>query len=104
MTGAATITSSYDTNGSLTSQSGNGSSRTQSWDVRGRLSGATVDGVVASYTYTPDGIRSSVTEAGSTVAYVIDGMGPSGYAQVVEERAGCWRRATCTAWVRTPSV
>lgn len=84
-TGSTTVTYGYDSNGSLTSQSGGGSSRTQSWDARGRLSGAVVDGVTTSYTYTSDGIRSSVTENGTKVDYLIDVMTPSGYAQVVEE-------------------
>ena len=83
--GSSSINYGYDSNGSLTSQSGGGSSRIQSWDVRGRLKGATVDGVTTSYEYTPDGIRSSITEGSSTTDYIIDGMTPSGYAQVVEE-------------------
>jgi RHS repeat-associated protein/fimbrial isopeptide formation D2 family protein/uncharacterized repeat protein (TIGR01451 family) len=89
VTGSKTTTFAYDKNGSLTSQSqsGGGSTRTQSWDSRGRMSGATVDGVTTSYNYTPDGIRSSVTENGTKVDYIIDSMTPSGYAQVVEELA-----------------
>ena len=83
--GSSTINYGYNSNGSLTSQSGGGSSRTQNWDIRGRLSGAVVDGVSTKYEYTPDGIRSSVTEGSATTDYIIDGMTPSGYAQVVEE-------------------
>ena len=83
--GSTTNNYGFDSNGSLTSQSGGGSSRTQNWDIRGRLDGAIVDGVTTSYEYTPDGIRSSVTEDSSTTDYIIDGMTPSGYAQVVEE-------------------
>jgi RHS repeat-associated protein len=82
--GSTTINYGYDSNGSLITQMG----RTQSWDLRGRLSGATVDGVTTSYRYTPDGIRSSVTEGSTTIDYIIDGMTPSGYQQVVEETAG----------------
>jgi RHS repeat-associated protein len=83
-TGGTTINYSYDSNGSLITQTG----RTQSWDLRGRLSGATVEGQSANYRYTPDGIRSSVTEGGTTIDYIIDGMTPSGYQQVVEETSG----------------
>jgi RHS repeat-associated protein len=83
-TGTTTIEYGYDSNGSLITQTG----RTQSWDLRGRLSGATVDGTTTSYRYTPDGIRSSVTEGSTTIDYIIDGMTPSGYQQVVEERDG----------------
>jgi RHS repeat-associated protein len=83
-TGSTTINYGYDSNGSLIIQTG----RTQSWDLRGRFSGATVDGKSTSYRYTPDGIRSSVTEGSTTIDYIIDGMTPSGYQQVVEERDG----------------
>ncbi|MGL4421259.1 MAG: RHS repeat-associated core domain-containing protein, partial [Gemmataceae bacterium] len=40
----------------------------------------------AQYRYTPEGIRSAVTEGTNTTLYVIDILGPSGYAQVIEER------------------
>ena len=83
--GTTTINYGYDSNGSLTTQSGNGSNRTQSWDIRGRLDGATVDGVTTNFEYTSDGIRSSVMEGSSSTDYIIDGMTPSGYAQVIEE-------------------
>jgi RHS repeat-associated protein len=82
-TGATTISHGYDSNGSLTSKG----SDTFAYDVRGRLAGSSVNGVSSSYRYTVDGIRSSVTENGSTVDYLIDGQSPSGYAQVIEERA-----------------
>jgi YD repeat-containing protein len=86
-TGSTTINYGYDDNGSLITQNGNGSSRTQAWDVRGRLQSAVVDGVVTSYDYTSDGIRSRVSVDGVTANYIVDSMTPSGYAQVVEELA-----------------
>jgi RHS repeat-associated protein len=86
-TGAVTITYSYDSNGSLIMRTDGTATTTHEWDVRGRLVGADVDGTATSYKYTPGGIRSAVTEGGSTVEYIIDGMTPSGYQQVVEERA-----------------
>jgi RHS repeat-associated protein len=54
-----------------------------------------VDGVVTSYDYTSDGIRSRVSVDGVTADYIVDSMTdyivdsmtPSGYAQVVEELA-----------------
>jgi RHS repeat-associated protein len=93
-----TITYGYDANGSLTSRTGyQGDSATYTTDIRGRLTDATVnDGkgkvTVAEYNYTPDGIRSAVTESVNggpavTTQYLIDGLSPSGYAQVIEERA-----------------
>jgi hypothetical protein len=39
----------------------------------------------AGYQYTPEGIRSLMTENGTTTVYTIDGMSPSGYAEIVEE-------------------
>jgi RHS repeat-associated protein len=91
-----TITNGYDHNGSLTlRQTTSGSKTEQTWDLRGRQSGATVyqlqSGVwvvqtTASYQYTAEGIRSRVTENGTTTLHTIDGLSPSGYAQVIEER------------------
>jgi RHS repeat-associated protein len=92
-----TITYGYDHNGSLTLRQPTTGSRTQqTWDLRNRLTGATVSqfqsGVgwavqtSASYQYTADGIRSRVTENTVPTLYTIDGLSPTGYAQVVEER------------------
>jgi RHS repeat-associated protein len=61
---------------------------TQDWDTRGRLLQVR-DGsnaVISSYRYGPDGIRSAVTQGANTLLYAVDAMGPSGYAQVIEER------------------
>jgi YD repeat-containing protein len=96
-TAAVTITYSYDSNGSLIMQVGGGETSTFDWDIRGRLIGATVSKsgttTVAEYRYTPAGIRSSVTETvnggqPTTTLHIIDTLGPSGYAQVVEEGRG----------------
>jgi RHS repeat-associated protein len=89
-TGSTVVSYGYDKNGSLKTQSStNGDSMTYTWDVRGRLSSATVvkGGVTteASYQYDVNGIRSGVTENGVTTKYVLDQMSPSGYPQVVEE-------------------
>jgi RHS repeat-associated protein/uncharacterized repeat protein (TIGR01451 family) len=91
-----TITYGYDHNGSLTLRQTTSGSRTQqTWDVRNRLAGASVatwngtgwaPQTSAAYQYTADGIRSRVTENAVTTLYTIDGLSPSGYAQVVEER------------------
>jgi RHS repeat-associated protein len=89
-TGSQTTAYGYDANGALTTLHKNGALQPrQVWDVRGRLAELRdgSDVLLAAYRYTPDGIRSEVTEGGSTVAYIIDGLSPSGYAQVIEERA-----------------
>jgi RHS repeat-associated protein len=97
-----TITYGYDANGSLTSRQtaplvGSAQKTDETWDLRGRQSGATVstwNGTIwvvqttAGYKYTADGIRSSVTENAVTTMYAIDAMSPSGYAQVIDELVG----------------
>ncbi|MGL4424278.1 MAG: RHS repeat-associated core domain-containing protein, partial [Gemmataceae bacterium] len=88
-TGSTTITHGYNANGSLTTKHVNGVLQSeQAWDVRGRLEGLkdASGNWTAQYRYTPEGIRSAVTEGTTTTLYVIDILGPSGYAQVIEER------------------
>ncbi|MBX9580312.1 MAG: putative Ig domain-containing protein [Gemmataceae bacterium] len=88
----------YDANGSLTTRTGygpdgttpTGETATYSWDLRGRLAGASVTpaggpAATTAYKYTPAGIRSRVTENGVVTRYVVDGRSPSGFAQAVEE-------------------
>jgi RHS repeat-associated protein len=90
-TDGATISYGYNTNGSLIIRQGGGEDASYDWDLLGHLIGATVtkDGTTTetSYRYTPNGIRSSVSENGVTTDYLIDALSPSGYAQVIEERA-----------------
>ncbi|MGL4419249.1 MAG: HNH/ENDO VII family nuclease, partial [Gemmataceae bacterium] len=88
-TGSTTITHGYNANGSLTTKHVNGVLQSeQAWDVRGRMEGLkdASGNWTAQYRYTPEGIRSAVTEGTTTTLYVIDILGPSGYAQVIEER------------------
>ena len=80
-----TITNGYNSNGSLITKTQGSQTDTYSWDVRGRMIGSSVNGVLSSYQYTPDGIRSAVTGGSNTTLYIVDEMSPSGYAQVVEE-------------------
>jgi RHS repeat-associated protein len=75
------------------------SKTTFSYDAQGRLSGATIDAdgdgtaeTSLAYKYGPDGVRieQKETEDGGvavTHAYVVDANNPTGYAQVLEERA-----------------
>jgi RHS repeat-associated protein len=84
VTGSETMAFGYDANGSLTTQTKDGVLQsTQVWDARGRLVGLKVGNntTAAEYTYTPSGIRSSVSDT----KYIIDSQSASGYAQVVEE-------------------
>jgi RHS repeat-associated protein len=64
--GAKTI--SYDGASNITA---NGSD-TYSWDWAGRMASSTVGGAIANYTYDGDGVRTAVTNVGSTTNYVWD--------------------------------
>ncbi len=86
----------YDVNGNQTSQTNpDGSTVTYQFDLRGRMVQATAKtsagGVlyVESLTYNADGIRTSTTlnqnSTTTTNRYLIDGLNPTGYAQVLEE-------------------
>ena len=84
--GGVTTKYGYDPNGSQTTKTVSGLvESTQAWDARGRLASATVAGKSVSYAYTADGVRSGVVQGGVATGYVVDGMNPSGYSQVVEE-------------------
>ncbi|MCZ2343880.1 MAG: hypothetical protein LC104_19095 [Bacteroidales bacterium] len=88
-TGSQVVSYTYDANGSLTMKVGGGEIASYDWDAMGRMASATVttDGVTTTngYRYTADGIRAAVTDGAVTTRYVVDGMSPSGYAQVVEK-------------------
>jgi YD repeat-containing protein len=104
-TGSVTLEYGYDANGSLTTKHEDSVLQTeQVWDVRGRLAGLKDDGGdwLAQYRYTPDGIRSAVTEGVTTTLYIIDVLGPSGYAQVIEERTSLG--VIVASYVYGPSV
>ena len=84
--GGVTTKYGYDPNGSQTTKTVGGVLHsTQVWDARGRLASAVVDGKSVGYSYTEGGIRSGVVQDGVATGYVVDGMNPSGYSQVVEE-------------------
>src|SRR5579875_3829560 len=92
-----TTTFGYDVNGNLTGRTNpDGSTVTYTFDLRGRMVEAiakTSAGVVIydeSLTYNPDGIRTSSTLSQNggnptTSYYLIDGLNPTGFAQVLEE-------------------
>lgn len=89
--GDVAVTSTYDAKGnrlSRVSSSGDGSFYT--WDALGRLESVTIvsSGVssVVSYTYTPDGQRSSRTTEDGELKFVVDTARE--YAQVVAEYTG----------------
>ena len=87
--GAGTLAVGYDANGSLTTTTKDGLLQsTRVYDARGRLAELR-DGVgatAATYRYTVDGLRAGQTEGGATTLHLVDGLSPSGFGQVVEER------------------
>ncbi|MCZ2343878.1 MAG: RHS repeat-associated core domain-containing protein [Bacteroidales bacterium] len=87
--GLEVVSYTYDANGSLTMKLGGDEVASYDWDAMGRMASATVteDGVTTAngYRYTADGIRAAVIDGAVTMRYVVDGMSPSGYAQVVEK-------------------
>jgi len=59
-------TYSYDVDGNLTARG----SDTLAWDWNNQLSGATVNGTTADYTYDGNGNRVSATTGGATTSYL----------------------------------
>jgi RHS repeat-associated protein/uncharacterized delta-60 repeat protein len=90
-----TTTSSYDANGSLTSQTHGSSNQKYTYDKRNRLVGFDANGNNSlsdtgdvAYAYDPDGNRIAETTVGAASEYdLIDSANPTGYAQVLEESA-----------------
>ncbi|MDR3636966.1 MAG: hypothetical protein P4L84_24390, partial [Isosphaeraceae bacterium] len=92
---AVNATYLYDANGSTLSVSGTGVDQTTyTWDVEGRMIGATVtaQGTNATYTYDDAGDRVSQTVGGTTTTYLNDPNGA--YDQVLEEYTGGMLAAT----------
>ena len=70
---------SHDANGQVTADETGGA---YTWDVRGRLSGLTRNGVSASFLYDQDDLRISKTVGSTTTSYLLDGD------EVVRETTG----------------
>jgi YD repeat-containing protein len=82
---AGATTYDYNANGSMTRKG----SDTFGWDVRNRMTSATVAGSATRYTYDHRGQRlSQRTGTGTTTYYVNDNNNPTGFPQVLEERKG----------------
>jgi RHS repeat-associated protein len=77
-------TDKYDANGNTTNSAGTNFQ----YDVMNHITNATINGSQVVMTYDGDGNRVSKTMAGVTVYYLVDGVNPSGYAQVLEEYRG----------------
>ena len=75
--------------GSAFPWTGSASDEVYTWDLRGRMKNATVDGTTTTFAYDSNGVRTakSVTSGTTTTTtrYVNDAQNPTGYAKAVEE-------------------
>jgi YD repeat-containing protein len=88
----------YDNNGSITSETRNGTTTGYVWDLRNRLAGIDAnnngslnDSVDTKYGYDEEGQRVSEQpgNSGATARYFVnDKDNPTGYPQIIEERTG----------------
>lgn len=85
---AANLTFSYDDNGNTTRISDGTAFADYTYDIENRLRSVTESGIATSYSYDADGNRVEQSGPAGDVAYLIDQMNPTGYAQVLEERNG----------------
>ncbi len=86
--GTTTVTNyAYDANGSTTSVTQGSNVTSYTWDLRGRMASATVNGTTTLYGYGSDGIRVSETTGTAAIHYVNDKANPTGYSQILEEKA-----------------
>jgi RHS repeat-associated protein len=86
--GATNVTFTYDANGSQVTQVfPNEPSRTDTftWDLRGRMSGATIGGTTTSYGYSSQGHRVKQTTGSTVTTQLYDPLNPTGYAKPIEE-------------------
>jgi RHS repeat-associated protein len=72
----------YDANGNTASSDG----RTYAYDFENRL--VSVNGGEVTVVYDGDGNRVAKTAGGTTTAYLVDDLNPTGYLQVLEELSG----------------
>ncbi len=83
------ITYVYDGNGSLESQTQNGSTTAYVYDLRNRLKTVTADSVTTTYGYSPEGSRvRRQIGTGTPTVYLIDPANPTGYSQILQETTG----------------
>src|SRR6185437_16695970 len=72
-------TENYDANGNVLSSGG----KTFAYDSENRLK--SMNGGAVTIVYDGDGNRVAKTASGVTTRYLVDGLNPTGYPQVVEE-------------------
>lgn len=80
----------YDANGSMVEANRTGTSpqaSTSAYDLRNRLTNATVAGVATTYGYDSDGNRVSRTTTAGTSYVLVDGNNLTGYNRTLEESA-----------------
>jgi RHS repeat-associated protein len=76
----------YDDNGSMITQDHGSEHDTYTWDLRNRMSSATVDGVTTNYAYDNDNVRVAKISGGNTELFLNDKLNPTGYAKILEEK------------------
>lgn len=83
---AGDFTFTYDANGNTMSMSDGVSTLSYGWDVHNRLASVSDGAAVTTYGYDADGNRVLQSGPGGEIAYLIDALNGTGYAQVLEER------------------
>ncbi|MFT3787917.1 MAG: hypothetical protein QM770_17395 [Tepidisphaeraceae bacterium] len=76
---------SYDADGNTTSKGG-ASPESYTWDLRNRMTLATVNGASTSYIYSSADHRVSQVVGTSTTTYLYDNANATGYSKAIEER------------------
>ncbi len=103
VSGVSTVSASFNSNDQLTTDiyDNNGSTRTNgsnilAYDVENHLTNATVSGTNIVMIYDGDGNRVKEIIGTTTNFFLVDDRNPSGYAQVLEEKAGVTLTKTYT--------
>ena len=77
----SSILFAYDDNGNTTAKG----SDSYTWDLRGRMSSATVNNTVTGYAYDHAGVRIGQTTGTDTHTFLYDKQNPTGYAKALQE-------------------
>src|SRR5690606_35157732 len=83
---AGSLSFAYDANGNTLSLGDGVTTLTYGWDAENRLASVSDGATTTTYTYDADGNRVAQSSAGEEIAYLVDSLNRTGYAQVLEER------------------